>query len=206
MWLHQFSPSYTLMYHYKHALFLFQYNIRKKLGKHPAGPLVRLPSCTRARAAPHLSCARGTQCQRPELIPLPRAEQEQGQHAPSPGYSVSSHRQRKLTGSSNPLCSYPLMTEHQRKKEKKTLKTEVAQQAVGLIPEKTIRKGSIGTKWACACELSGCECCLYLYLCYLPSTEGGNMPWNGICCRYNVGRQSRNVWCGFSLILSYRSR
>lgn len=60
------------IYRYKCALFLFQRNSRKKLGEHPAGPVVRLPSCTRARAAPHLSCARGMRCQKAELIPLPR--------------------------------------------------------------------------------------------------------------------------------------
>lgn len=119
MRLHQFSPSYTLVYHYKHASFHFQYSIRKSWASTRLVPLLDCPAAP-GQGQPHICRVPGGRTARNRSLFLCQEEQEQGQHTPSPGYSVSSHRQRKLTGSSNPLCWYPLMTEHQCRKEKKT--------------------------------------------------------------------------------------
>lgn len=140
-------------------------------------PLLGYPAAP-GQGQPHICRVPGGCTARNRSLFLCQEEQERGQHAVSPGYFVSSHRQRKLTGSSNPLCWYPEMTEHQHRKEKKKKKViiEDTQQAAGLVPETTIRKGSIGTNRACACLLSGSKCCLYLHLCCVPSAEGGNVP------------------------------
>lgn len=163
-------------------------------------PLLGYPAAP-GQGQPHICRVPGGCTARNRSLFLCQEEQERGQHAVSPGYFVSSHRQRKLTGSSNPLCWYPEMTEHQHRKEKKKKKViiEDTQQAAGLVPETTIRKGSIGTNRACACLLSGSKCCLYLHLCCVPSAEGGNVPWNGVCYRYNVGRQSPHQACNINM-------
>lgn len=140
----------TLIYHYKHVLFLFQYNSRKSWASTHPVPLLGYPAAP-GQGQPHICRVPGGCTARNWSLFLCQEEQERGQHTVSPGYSVSSHRQRKLTGSSNPLCWYPKMTEHQCRKEKKKVIIEVTQQAAGLVPEKTIRKGSVGTNRACAC-------------------------------------------------------
>lgn len=96
----------TLIYRYKHTLFLFQYNSRRSWGSTWPVPLLGYPAAL-GQGQPHICRVPGGCTARNQSLFLCQEEQEQGQRAVSPGYSVSSHRQRKLTGSSNPLCWYP---------------------------------------------------------------------------------------------------
>lgn len=156
MWLHRFGPSYALRYTAINVLYSSSSVTAERswVSTRPV-PLLGCPAAP-GQGQPHICRVPGGCAARKRSLFLCQEEPEQGQHAVSPGYSVSSRRQRKLTGSSNPLCWYPEMTEHQRRKgrKKKNPKKkiiEVARRAAGLVPEKAIRKGSVGTSWACAC-------------------------------------------------------